>query len=499
MRFFLKLSLFLSVAFLVTVGCGTPGAGGPGGDGISLTALDKGGPAATLSPERQAQLFQEVLGLLKTRPLNSDQDLLALGQWLAGQEEFKLVLISLDGSVWAVLSDGQVLVVANNRPPSAPTALAPRQFLSRLEELPGSPRALLVNGFAGSRSFTDVASSLQEALNQAGYRVVLDGSVEGLQNAGKLGLLYLDGHGANAALADFTRTPEPGEGRIRGLVLKSLPPEPAQATATPDATSTPDSAGPANPPARLPRFLYAAWTSTQASPDSDKLYKQDLTDQNILHFIAPSDIDGGVTIFERRYAITRGFVEKYLSFEDHSLVFINACSSANAFFSMACQRVGADAYVGWTLPVGDRLAGLAANHLFRRMLPGERSFRERPLQPPQTLDEVQFSLLQESLDLDPSSQSRLSITSPGEVGLLVPSVRYVRVPVVLPGTNTVILEGVFGSRPGRVLVDGVEVQVSEWAPTRVEIRVPRATVVANNKFVSVVVEGRRSNEVIILD
>ncbi|MBI3924475.1 MAG: hypothetical protein HY319_02950 [Armatimonadetes bacterium] len=390
------------------------------------------------------EILGQVSAFQATQPeTNSDAQLLELAQFLDGIPEIEGVAISVDASVWAVFSDGRLLVVARNRPPSTQILGRDPWLAAQGPQVPGAPDALLANAFEIPGFFDSPVQIVEGALSGKGYQVARGAGVEDFKNAGTLGLLYADSHGAELAL-----TPRRGS---RGLVLRREPPP-----------------------------EYGLWTSTEVTRAQDLLYREDLNRGRLVYYEAETNQPDGSTSPETHYAITGSFVRHYLQFSQDSFVFINACSSNSDRFRRACLDQGASAYAGWTLEVDDDLAYHAAAELFPLMA-GDGS------SPGRDLADAMAELQVQGLDSDVNSGARLVFTTaPDTFGLLAPILES----AARPGSgDRVELRGKFGSTAGRILVDGAEVPlIGSWDPLLLECDAPQ-----NSQSVAVEVNGLGSN------
>jgi len=399
----------------------------------------------TSPPAQESVTIQRILDFIQARrDLDQDEGLVELTRFMASQSTVRGSLLADDGSVWAWLESGQLVVFANNRKlaPVAPRESAPPAPRTEFS-LPVSARAHFANTFGGSPGFSSPVAVLSQLASGSGYQVSRGGEVEDLRRLTSLGTLYMDAHGASSADASN----ETGRTPLRGLVLRQ----------------------------RVPS-AFSVWTATRATPTLDEDYAQELNRQSLIHFIAPVDHAS----YERHYGITGKFVRENWTFQPHSLVFINACSSMSEDFQSACEAVGAGAYFGWTREVSDRLAHDSASALYVRLFP---SSAEPSVS---TIDEAfqQLRTLQLDQDLSTGAQLRWNLLSDSDFGLLVPSLRSLQV-----DGGTLTLRGHFGAIVGQVLIDGSPVTLSgSWNSETLRVALPE-----QGTLVQVQVGGRLSN------
>ncbi len=373
-----------------------------------------------------------------------DADNAALLAFIQTLPEFEASGLSEDGCVWARYTDGQLLIIANNRQaPEDPPPTVPSIDMGRApSELPRFKDITFLNAMGSM--FLDPTPNLQPLVSN-GYQIVsTDVTVEGLKTNvyGNDGVFYIDTHG--------------GTGEYR----------------------TNDE--------------YALATGTVATPTSLDVYKTDLRKRKLTYFIAEIDELNGVPISEKRLAITQAFVREYMFFRGNCLVYVDACNSDNASLKQAFLDRGASVYVGWTNYVNDQFAFNANAHVFKRLASTGTDV-------PATYPTIKSDMALESprLDLDPWKGAELIFTAnltagAGDFGLLAP-----KITTVTPDrtANTLLLVGVFGQNPGSdgsVKVGGTAISVTSWQPFSILCSLP-ATGAGSSGGVIVTVRGHASN------
>ncbi len=210
------------------------------------------------------------------------------------------------------------------------------------------------------------------------------------------------------------------------------------------------------------------------------------------------------------WTVTRKFVKKYWSFNQNSLVDIDACRSmygdpAVATFTQTLGDVGADAVLGWTDDVEEHEAPESALFLFSRLLgeSGVKPLRSPPPRPwdlasslydmghtsnptpwhtdmPHNYDESRSIGKDDSgkhIEIDAYFiQEQFGSTTP----LLRPSIKNLEVDEY---QQQLTLHGEFGSQKGIVTVGGQTLSIVSWAQDKIVASLP-ATISAGEVQVS---------------
>lgn len=366
-------------------------------------------------------------------------------------------------NVWALFSDGVLLMYVNNRGPS--TELVgrsswtsdssfsdqssfglDRQPESRPdasdsraagEELPLSVQARLVETL-GSR-YTPATAAIRTMLTSNGYFTATptSGTVNGLKLLRDDGVLYYDGHGG-AGFFNVAQT---------------------------------DSA-------------FGLWTTTVATAANLPSYSADFAARRLCLMVASVGVDSlGNDINEVHYGITAKFVTWYWqAFAQNAMVFIDACGAGGAYaapFRNAIIAKNASVYFGWTRPVFSDAAALVAKFMFDRMIGANTAApKETPAQRPFTYPDIYADLTNRGLHVHPSTDGTTTtfkyFGGAGSFGLLAPSIAFMAMEEV---NDLIHIYGLFGSDPGadgRVRVDGVELNVQSWAPSEIICDIERS-------------------------
>lgn len=264
----------------------------------------------------------------------------ALAASLAAMPEFSAAGVdTVASSVWARFVDGRLLIVANNRlPEPVSDSLLAEEVLERAgvtgrdglrsarlapsserTELPGMDRVRLFHSFGPA--FDQVQSpidDLSEWFRAHGYEVVAgaegDASVEMLRAIAGDGFFYLNTHGGRGVLRD---------------------------------SST----------------VFAVQTSTlvDSTREVSADIAEDLQNDLLVYMTAPNGTKrNGKPVSHTRYAITYRFVQKYMSFGERSIVFMNVCFST---YPNTWHETGTIPYVpdGAGDPYGSFMMGFGAN------------------------------------------------------------------------------------------------------------------------------------------
>lgn len=273
-------------------------------------------------------------------------------------------------SVFAEFSDGRAVIIANDRPVSSSVTS------------PVSDHPAPGTGSAASNGLASQARSTQ--LSGASLAVAKQAAASGDSGPSELPM------SSQARLLDALT----GTGYIDNFVVTDLfswlivqgytPPEGADASVASLKTVGGDGifyfathggflgTGLLDDP-----HVYALWTSTPSDIAKDLDFADDLFPPDRLVYMfakTEKDLVTGKWIKETHYGITSEFVKKYWpegTFGTNSLVYIDACNSANfgaQDFKNAVLAAGAGVYVGWTYKVDDDDAGNAARLVFDRLL-----------------------------------------------------------------------------------------------------------------------------------
>ncbi|CAJ0794539.1 hypothetical protein LMG18090_03149 [Ralstonia mannitolilytica] len=402
----------------------------------------------------------------------------ALSTFMANRPEYALTGVHEETlSAWGIFTDGRVHIIADNRAPDPdekPEPMALPMFARKAPlaaaagaavELPSSENARLLHAFGKDFPGQTTVAAMSSWLQGRGYKV-RDG-VEGdarlstLRTVSGDGFFYINTHGGCA-----TRTGRDGTGVE----------------------------------------LYSIWSSTPASIELDRVpeYKDDLDNLRLTYFTTTTGevvIQDGkeIQVTENRYGITHNFVRKYWSFAPNSVVFINACNSANpavasaGAFIKACHDNGAGVCLAWTKTVSNTGAYNAPRYFVDRLLGANAFMPERILQRPFAWDKVMEDMAVKGTDTDAYKGAKLvAIPNPNnkKSHILAPGIRQLKVD---ESADLLILLGDFGSTEGKVFIGGAEARIDKWEQDRIRCELKRPGTLGSCGPVFVRVGDRKSN------
>jgi len=455
----------------VLTGCGgslkTAGGGNAGGQDLT-----------------QAQVFgalEATRAFLDSVTVTDRDDLHGrLLDFLRSRSEF-LHAGQTEDSVWAVFRNGIPYVIFTNRgltpgeaelDPDEQDAVSGRA--AGYEVPRGTLAARLCN--AMGPGFKDEPAIIGGVLNRRNYVVTRQAAqIESLRSIGRPAVFYYSGHGGRC---DIPRLDAQGK-----MIF-----------------------GPDNLP--LMEASFGLSTATPYDEAADNRYRSEILAGLLSAATCVEDIRNNRYVWADRFLITSRWVRRYWSFSDDSLVWISACSSANAeagSLMAACKAKGAGMYVGWSDWVEGPHAVAVSKFVIDRLLgtnvlaPVE-SPRQRPFSYTEVYDDLRRRGLHARPTLDPTTsrpngrttQIIFSGSAGGQFGLLAPSIQFVRVD---EENDEAVLTGIFGEpAPDEraVLIGGLEASVIEWTKDKVRVRLPR-TGAGSSGNVEVQVRAHRSN------
>lgn len=337
---------------------GCPPTNNPGG----------GGNGPPLSSEQRVAAFDQMHQVIEAIGLDGDPNKVnQLVTQLRTMPVFDLVEAE-DGVVTARFTDGQVIMIFNNRPSLDLPSTTPRKKVAdgpsaadghgskpdeprrsdpiKSNRIPDSKSAVLIN--AMGTEYCDPTPEIGEWLSQAGYQVERnDGRIEDLRTSVRdVGVLYYSGHGS---------------------VL-------------------PDSVVPKNLPAAPPGTRhFGLWTRTQATQAVIDFLKVDLDAGDVIYGDAETDrVQGSADCLVKKGAkakrethiiITESFIRKYWKCKKGALMYIDACHSAQADSCLPAictevgdNKVGAGVFLGWSALTLDQFSTPTALFFFDRIL-----------------------------------------------------------------------------------------------------------------------------------
>ena len=393
----------------------------------------------------------------------------AVAAFMAAQPDYAAAGASQkDGTAWGLLRDGVMHAVIANRASAPVDATSmpnpPTRKASGDPELPGVTKAHVMHAFSEYFEPQKAVTRIRGYLKSRGWHVWEgadgDASVRSLARVKGAGFFYFNGHG--------------------GPVENKLP-----------------------DPTGLDAWIYVAVTSDFADGRPDAAIDALLKKGPALMIVSAwngytLESDGSsLPLTGKFYGFTRHFVSNFMHFEDDSVVFINACGSADTQFTKAFHDAGAAVYLGWVDAVTPEGAAFTSAPYMVDRLVGANAYplMESPPQRPFPLDMVLADMQRKGLKQDSKSGSALGVyRKEGSIArpIFAPSIQYVTVD---EWTRELTLTGYFGSRIGKVTVDGVELAVAQddWTAGRIVAKdLPVAGTGATGDVV-VTVDGVRSN------
>jgi hypothetical protein len=471
----------------------TGATGSTGSTGIKGTSGSTGASALT---EVQRGLELDAISTVANSQNDSDvaNYTASILQVMQGQPD--IVETGIDqGDVYGFFSDGEPVLVLDNRPGSdlaqtqsvVPRAASERGLIlsPTTLDVPDANTAVLINCFNLPGTHYNAAAPLVgQLLSAANYTVSTPaGSLADFKAlGGGAGIFYEDGHGG--VLPAATK-----------VVGNSAP--------LTEATFTLETAE------LVPTTSNGNVTLVNETLGSDVQVGAGGAPPPVLRVLAAEDYTPGnssaANLKRYHYCVTRTFVDKYMSnFSPNSLVFLNTCDgsrSESASFQHSMQNKGVSVYTGWTASVGDRtsynLGGLYIDRMLGSNAPSifiQSSPPERPFDSSSVLSWI-ASLGQNTGTGGPTSLVAATTGASPAFGLLAPSIKDIDVLDQL----TLQLNGEFGDNAaanGTVKLNGMEMvyNVTDWTPTTIKVQLPdKAYLTAGNVVVDV--NGHDSNTV----
>lgn len=347
------LTISLPLAALAGL-CGCAGSGvdmpvgGGGGGATTLDGLSGPGPrvAPFVSPAVRYAAMDRVrakYNALVAAHVKDVQRELQLVAYMKTLTEFKKSGLFADGTIWGRFSDNSFYMFNDRAVPddfvpppahrtgapvptsieSGPSLTTPRAVTAGLEVV-NSRKAYLFDVFDGSMGTPN--TEIADMLKKRGYQVTGGpATLEALRNVKDAGVLYMSSHGCQA----------------------SHPLNPTQS-------------------------FWSVWTSTDANPENDAKYANDIAAGRIVVFEAPYGKEFlGLKYVARRYAITAEWVKYYgWTFSNRSMAFINCCWSDKGGFTGALRSLPkpVSTTFGWSNAAHPEKAWRAARYLFDRAL-----------------------------------------------------------------------------------------------------------------------------------
>jgi hypothetical protein len=419
-------------------------------------------PPVDTTPEGRIEVMSAVdARLARLSPTQPIADSVrSIASYMASRPEFVTTGSSEDlGTAWGTLSDGTLYAAAV---PQGAVATRDDRAGAAWTRATTAPRTGVARGPAVvyqtlGDGYVDATAMLRPWLLSAGYSVneqpTSHGTVADLMGLRGPGVFYIGTHGCVIA-------PEPG-------------------------------------------YKFLLQTATAPTAKNLVQYAEDLADGSLVVFSwGPSG---------QRYAITEKFVRDHMRFGPNSLVYIDACHSAQLpSFRQACFDAGASVFAGWDGSVADPIAARAAAFMFDRMLGSNAADYADPTPPPlRPFDYAsaytELRLRGWNVDLQWGAKHPITLQiaeGPGAGAWLTPSIECLRVDEdpagARAGESELTIRGTFGVDPGdavRLVRCGGEVlSVKSWSENRIVCLLP-VTGAGSAGEVVVEIDHHRSNAV----
>jgi hypothetical protein len=469
------LNMLCAAALLFALtGCGGGGGGGNG----------SGGGGELTDEQRDIAIdavWNKYKSLTHRDPVADAKTMVA---FMKGRTEFKDAGYSSDLTIWGQFTDGPMYGLVNNdpdlgKPRSAVMPIAPSRTgargATRALTLPSGSDVHLLHGFSNDRP--NINDQIESMLDRAeGYHVHKGtASLDAFKAVqASTGLLVTNMH---AALC-----PDPLDKRREHIYLVTN-------------TETP----PRHPTKGEP--LYDDWKAGRI-------------------YLFGTDVNSRVI------GIGPGWVQQNMHFGPNSLWINNACMAFNREFMDSAFQQGLGAYVGWDESVHFEVANAAALFLVDRLTGAnvETAHREDPPQRPFDLQSIVRDLKQRPglnpvtnptmdhslwIELDTSNLLNTKLPDahllylyndlpgapPDETGSLAPSIDYMTVTATGNNETEIRINGMFGSKQGKVSIAGTDIPVKSWEPLNVVCSLPAHDQAGAHGDVVVEVAGHRSNPV----
>lgn len=338
---------------LIAAGCGgggvaLPANNGTGGGGAGTTVDVLTGPGPIFGTPVPSATRYAAMDKVKAKydqlvtggvaPLEREAQLAA---YMATVPEFSKTGIAPDGTLWGQFADRSFYLFSDRSVPddfvakreggrapslgfTSATAPTPRPLSGNGLEVVNGGQAYVFETFDGSMGTPN--EEITEMLQKRGYTVSSGpATVEALRNVKNAGVFYISTHG-----------------------------------------------GQAGHPMNAGKRFWSMWTATEATPENDVKYQDDIRAGRLVVFEAEYGKSlGPFTYKERRYAITADWVKHYgWSFTDRSVAFINCCWSDQGGFTAALRGLASPVSTtfGWNNAAHPEKAWRVARYFFDRAL-----------------------------------------------------------------------------------------------------------------------------------
>ena len=232
--------------------------------------------------------------------------------------------------------------------------------------------------------------------------------------------------------------------------------------------------------------VMALWTRDRKSAANEVKFKTMLDAYQLAYMTEYSSDSTGACGMVTHYGITNAFVVDFMRFGTNSLIFLDACSSAEPNLVQAFHNSGASVVLCWTNSVTDGFAFKAAKFMYDRLLGVNRiDPKESPFQRPFGVDAIRQDMASRSPSktVDPSTGAVLTISRQGgDFGMLAPSILFLSIEET-PDISYLWVAGTFGTDFGdgnrQVTMNGQPLVIMlggqpSWGPTVIVCEIPVA-------------------------
>lgn len=221
--------------------------------------------------------------------------------------------------------------------------------------------------------------------------------------------------------------------------------------------------------------IYGFWTATEVNRFNEVLYGNDIDVGRIAYAAAPHNINPFYDVgapdddelrknpftYAVNYGITADFVDKYMSFSNDSVAFLNICKSENEGMKSMFIKKGVSLYAGWNGNTNEGIALPAARFFFDRLLgtneePPKEEPKQRPFDYPSIVEDMGNNNL---LTASGNGATLIFTKGKNEFIALMPSIAYME---VYEDSDELWIYGLFGSKQGDVSVGGSSAPVNRW-------------------------------------
>ena len=231
------------------------------------------------------------------------------------------------------------------------------------------------------------------------------------------------------------------------------------------------------------------WTKNPVNPQGEITYRQWLDEKKLSYMRATFDSEVGVL----HYAITGEFITAFMSFDENSIIYMDACNTfrgnANGiiFRQIVLNKANQKAtYLGWTDVTNKYNSALTSQYIFDRLLGADTEIKvgsttipkENPKQRPFDLAKVYASVLGRGYGYCPNGAviAYQTTANPPDEVLMVPTIEKLEVleSQFEAVESNLIITGSFGGEKGKVTVNGVEMDNNKivWGHTSITCPIP---------------------------